>query len=194
MPIQSKNRLETDHRPLQSTYSTKSKPSARIVRWVLRLQSYNFKVEYKSGTQNVADSLSRLLKGGSCSGGNGAKDHIYFVAKKSVPKAMTARGIEEAAAVDQVLIAVRECIKSDRWKKCPNTAYKALRDELTCLGKLVLRGSNVVAPGKLRQRVMNTAHECYRGMVKTKEKLRTRVWWPETRTRKNTRGRVTSVR
>ena len=76
--------LETDHRPLQLMYSKKSKPSARIERWVLRLQSYNFKVEYKPDTQNVADSLSRLVKGGSCSGRNDAEDYIYFVAKKSV--------------------------------------------------------------------------------------------------------------
>ena len=106
--------LETDHRPLQVIYSKNSKPSERIERWALRLQSYNFKVEYKPGTQNVADSLSRLVKGGSCSGGNDAEDYIYFLAKKSVPIAMTAREIEKAAAVDQELTAVREYIKSDR--------------------------------------------------------------------------------
>ena len=104
-------------------------------------------MEYKSGTQNVADSLSRLVKGGSSSSGNDAEVYIYFVAKKSVPKVMTAREIEEfAAAVDQELTAMRECIKTDRWEKCPNTAYKTLRGELTCLGKLVLRGSRIVIP------------------------------------------------
>ena len=95
-------------------------------------------MEYKPGIQNVTDSLSRLVKGGSSSSGNDAEVYIYFVAKKSVPKAMTAREIEEGAAVDQELTAMRECTKSDRWEKCPNTAYKTLRDELTCLGKLVL--------------------------------------------------------
>ena len=72
--------------------------------------------------------------------------NIYFVTKKSLLKAMTARKIEEAAAVDQELTAMRECTKSDRWEKCPNTAYKTLRGELTCLGKLVLRGSRIVIP------------------------------------------------
>ena len=62
-----------------------------------------------------------------------------FIMKKSVPKVMTAREIEEAAAVDPELTAVRECIKTDRWEKCPNTAHKTLRGELTCLGKLVLQ-------------------------------------------------------
>ena len=111
-----------------------------------------------SQVQNVTDSLSRLVKGGSSSSGNDAEVYIYFVAKKSVPKAMTAREIEEAAAVDQELTAVRECIKTDRWEKCPNTAYKTLRDELTCLGKFVLRESRIVIPEKLCQRVMAVSY------------------------------------
>ena len=75
--------LETDHRPLQFIYSKKSKPSARIERWVLRHQSYNFKVEYEPGTQNVADSLSRLVKGASCSGGNDAETTSIYHEKVS---------------------------------------------------------------------------------------------------------------
>ena len=33
--------LETDHKPLEVIYSSKSQPSARIERWVLRLQPYH---------------------------------------------------------------------------------------------------------------------------------------------------------
>ena len=73
-------------------------------------------MEYKLGTQNVTDSLSHLVKGGSCSDGNDDEDYIYFVVKKSVPKAMTACEIEEAAALDKELTAVRRCIKTDRWE------------------------------------------------------------------------------
>ena len=42
--------LVTDHKPLEVIYSNKnSKTSARIERWVLRLQPYTFKVQYKPG-------------------------------------------------------------------------------------------------------------------------------------------------
>ena len=34
--------LETDHKPLEYIFSQKSKPSARVERWVLRLQAYHF--------------------------------------------------------------------------------------------------------------------------------------------------------
>ena len=38
--------LYTDHKPLETIYSSKSKPCARIERWILRLQPYKFKVKY----------------------------------------------------------------------------------------------------------------------------------------------------
>ena len=51
--------LITDHKPLEIVYdSPKSKPSARIERWVLHLQPYRFTVQYKPGVDNPADYLS----------------------------------------------------------------------------------------------------------------------------------------
>ena len=50
--------LETDHKPLQYIYAPRSKPSARVERWVLRLQAFNFDVIYRPGRMNIADSLS----------------------------------------------------------------------------------------------------------------------------------------
>ena len=40
--------LITDHKPLECIYSARSKPSARIERWVLRLQPYEFNVIYST--------------------------------------------------------------------------------------------------------------------------------------------------
>ena len=48
--------LETDHKPLKRIYSATSNPYARIERWFLRLQSYHFKVVYRQGKANIADS------------------------------------------------------------------------------------------------------------------------------------------
>ena len=52
--------LVMDHKPLQTIYGPRSKPSARIERWVLRLQPYDFNVIYIRGANNIADPLSRL--------------------------------------------------------------------------------------------------------------------------------------
>ena len=50
--------LLTDHKPLETFCSTSSRNSARIERWVLRLQPYKFRVQYIPGKQNIADLLS----------------------------------------------------------------------------------------------------------------------------------------
>ena len=51
--------LVTDHEALKVIYSRRSKPSARIELWVLRLQPYNYKVCCVTSRDNIADALSR---------------------------------------------------------------------------------------------------------------------------------------
>lgn len=43
--------LRTDHKPLEFIYSKKSKPCARIERWILRLQHYRFCVNHMQGNR-----------------------------------------------------------------------------------------------------------------------------------------------
>ena len=56
--------------------------------------------------------------------------------------------------------------------------YKFVQNELTVVGKLVLRQSRIVIPKSLRKRVLELAHEGHQGVVKTKSRLREKVWWP----------------
>ena len=95
--------LLTDHKPLEFIYSPRSKPSARIERWVLRLQLYQYSVRYIKGANNIADSLSRLLP-------TSGKDYIRFVASEATPRAMTTREIEQASENDLDLQGVRNCL------------------------------------------------------------------------------------
>lgn len=51
--------LPSDHKPLEWIFNNpKSKPPARIERWGLRIQPYNYTVRYKSGKDNPADYMS----------------------------------------------------------------------------------------------------------------------------------------
>lgn len=51
--------IRTDHRPLQWLFNVKD-PGSRLIRWRLKLEEYEYKIEYKKGKDNkVADELSR---------------------------------------------------------------------------------------------------------------------------------------
>ena len=54
-----------------------------------------------------------------------------------------------------------------------------MKNELCTIGKLVLRGDRIVIPQSLRKSVLESAHEGHQGVVKTKSRLRTKVWWPK---------------
>ena len=45
--------LDTDHKPLEVIYNPKSKPPARIERWALRLQQYQFKLKHRPGAKQI---------------------------------------------------------------------------------------------------------------------------------------------
>lgn len=56
--------LMTDHKPLEVIFMPISKSSARIERWLLRLQAFRFKVVYQTGKSNIADTncYTRIVK------------------------------------------------------------------------------------------------------------------------------------
>lgn len=170
--------LVTDHKPLEVIYGPRSKPCARIERWVLRLQPYDFKVVHIAGKNNIADPLSRLLtgEGRGVQHEHGADEYVRFVAVNATPKALTTREVEEASASDTELRELRRAIDTGHFEKCKQ--YAVVANELCTIGFLVLRGTRIVLPQALRARALALAHEGHLGIVGTKQHLRTKVWWP----------------
>lgn len=170
--------LITDHKALEVIYSPRSKPCARIERWVLRLQPYDFSVIHIPGKDNIADPLSRLLGETVMKGAHvhGAEEYVRFVAVQATPKALTTKEVERASADDAELTEVRKAIQSRRFEMCP--AYAPIANELCTIGQLVLRGTRIVLPRSLQSRALALAHEGHLGIVGTKQHLRGKVWWP----------------
>ena len=101
----------TDHKPLEVIYgSSKSKSCARIERWVLRLQPYVFKVQYRNGKDNPADYLSRHPSIDKGIQEDYTEQYIIFLTKYSVPKAMTRTEIIEETQKDEVLRLLQHAI------------------------------------------------------------------------------------
>ncbi len=158
--------------------SASSKPSARIERWVLRLQSYDFKVVYRPGKSNIADALSRLNTKVQRDTGD-ETDYVRAVVESSIPVALSAKEIERASANDPEIEAVKNCVRTGNWERCLVPSYMHVKDELCVLGEILLRGTRIVIPKSLRERVTKLAHEGHQGIVKTKARLRSKVWWPK---------------
>ena len=169
--------LVTDHQALKTIYGPRSKPSARIERWVLRLQPFNYKVIYVPSRENIADALSRLTKVPASRGYVHDEEYVRAITLQAVPAALRIEEIEAVSFEDEELKVVRECLQSGDWEKAPK-AFVMVRNELTNVGQIVLRGTRIVVPRELQKRVLDLAHEGHQGIVKTKERLRSKVWWP----------------
>ena len=72
----------------------------------------------------------------------------------------------------------RQSIESGNWDSPRCAGFKTVRDELCSVGNIVLRGTRIVVLRKLRPRVIELGHEGHQGILKMKQRLRTKVWWP----------------
>ncbi|XP_055907549.1 uncharacterized protein K02A2.6-like [Eupeodes corollae] len=171
--------LVTDHKPLETIFGLKSKPCARIERWVLRLQSYRYKIIYKPGKSNIADPLSRLCIVDPIIKKNfDSEEHVHHIASNSVPKAFTLKEIDRISENDQEILRVKEGMYEQNWNK-DVLNFKVFENELCFYGNILLRQNKIVIPQQLRKKVIEFAHEGHPGIVGTKRRLRTKVWWPK---------------
>ena len=56
--------------------------------------------------------------------------------------------------------------------------FKELFSELSVVKSLVMRGTQIVIPRDLQWDIIALAHEGHQGLTKTKQYLRSRVWFP----------------
>ena len=58
-------------------------------------------------------------------------------------------------------------------------SHRVIADELCITHQnILLRGSRIVLPVKLRERAIMLAHEGHAGMTRCKQRLRAKLWWP----------------
>ena len=172
--------LITDGKPLEVIYASKStKVSARIERWLLRLQPYTFNVVYKPGATNPADYLSRRPIQLNRKQQHLTEEYVNFIASNSIPKPMTMDEIITATNLDRSFQGLQAAIKINKWDYDIVTPYKKIKDELTVTSqRVVLRGNPIVIPQSLQQRAIDIAHDTHLGLSKTKALLREKFWFP----------------
>lgn len=170
--------LVTDHKPLQTVFSPASKPCARLERWLLRLQGFNYRVRYAPGKNNLADPLSRLLqvKDDVVTMNDIYEKNLVMFTNHLAPAAVTLREIRMESAKDPEIAKICETLNAGQEVK--DKPYSLLSQELCVVTNVLLRGTRIVVPASLRARVLANAHEGHPGICKIKDRLRTKVWWP----------------
>ena len=166
----------TDHKPLTYIFSPKSKPPVRIERWTLRLQPYTFKMVYTPGPKNAADALSRLSQNQGDKVRHIADEYAFFIAKNAVPKALTINEVRRKSSEDQEVRDIVQKIKAG--KSISKEKFRQMESEFSVVDGVVLRGTRILMPKSMRKETINLAHEGHQGIVRTKQRLREKVWWP----------------
>uniref|UniRef100_A0A224YP72 RNA-directed DNA polymerase n=1 Tax=Rhipicephalus zambeziensis TaxID=60191 RepID=A0A224YP72_9ACAR len=171
--------LRTDHQALVTLLSAGSegRRPLRISRWCARLLYYNFTVQYCKGSHNVvADALSRLPLQLPVS--PELEEEIISL----VTPCITKPELQAATAADTTLQQVLPYI-ANGWpekKSLPPELlpYFAVRTELSCVDNLIFRADRISIPTTMCDRLVQLAHESHPGIVRTKQRLRERYWWP----------------
>ncbi|XP_046868367.1 uncharacterized protein LOC124460828 [Drosophila willistoni] len=151
--------------PLESIFKPTSKPPARIERWLLRLQSYRFRVIYKAGKENIADSVSRLCQ---------LTEAVAFDwqdEQNIKPKSLTISEIMEKSMQDEEIIHAMTYLSTNSWEANSSSPYYPFRWELSTVGNVLLRGTKIVIPTILRSEVLELAHEGHPGESAMKRRL-----------------------
>lgn len=110
--------LYTDNKPLELILNNPSnKTSARIERWGLRLQAFDFTVKHKPGVENPSDYLSRHPELSTCTQDrtNTSDKYIQFIGNNTVPKSMTIEEIQKATLEDETIQAVISALQDNNW-------------------------------------------------------------------------------
>ncbi|XP_038060081.1 uncharacterized protein K02A2.6-like [Patiria miniata] len=187
--------IVTDHKPLVTLFnSPNNQAPARIERWILKLQEYNYTVEYQPGKLNPADYMSRHPQPHTRAPSREqkiAEEHLNFIAENAVPKTVTLEELQTATQQDPVLQNCINALVTGSWDRLLTQPHNQqasdtvrslhkIRAELTTTANrdLLLRGHRIVVPRTLQQTVVNIAHEGHQGITKTKQLLREKIWFP----------------
>ena len=183
--------IVTDHRPLEKLWAKGCDHlSLRLQRIGLRLLSYNVHIKYEPGENNPADYLSRHpqpIEDGHESPAARRLDkdlhRVLVAAVSKIPlRAISRNELADETARDPVLSHLIKAIQGEEWspEDPEGRLYRKMINELAydSESKIVLRGTQIVVPASLQERVLRLAHEGHTGPEKVKNRIRQSFWFP----------------
>ena len=116
---------------------------------------------------------------------------IRMITNYAIPTAMSLQQVQDVTLTDATMIRLVELIHSGKWYEANKPSANVdtnfimrcarIKDELTTTRErdIVLWGHRIVLPKSLQQQVISLAHSGHQGLLKTKQLLHTKVWFPD---------------
>ena len=181
--------LLTDYKPLLTLFGRKELDELppRIQRFRMRLMRYEYKLDYVPGKElGTADTLSRYPVDEPTE-----IDHEFV----EIVETWVNQVMDHIPASDKRLEQVRQMQKEDwlcqqvrrftddGWPEKRNLhgelkKFAALSSEITVQRDILVRGSRLIIPDKLRREMIERIHEGHQGIVKCRERAKAAIWWP----------------
>ena len=104
---------------------------------------------------------------------------FVYMSNMSDLQAVTLSDMRCETSKDVTLSKLLAQIQNGKWSRDTDLEpYSRVKDELSIFEGVILRGNRIVVPQSLRKQILSLAHEMHQGIVKTKQFLRTRFFWP----------------
>ena len=177
----------TDHKPLTSLFSKcLANTSRRLARMIPHISNYDVNVLYQKGSKMyLSDALSHLpshnTRQGKQSEIKGLNISVHDV--ETDVHETTLDKIHVCSKTDSAVSLVMQYV-SDGWPGNANECaeltqpYFTYREELTIVDRLLVKGSRIVIPTKLRHACLETLHTPHLGLQKALLRAHSSVFWP----------------
>lgn len=96
-------------------------------------------------------------------------------------QALSLEELKSATVTDTTLTQLLSIVETGKWPASLHKTlqpYKQCADELSAYDGLLLRGNRIVLPSAHIQQALKIAHETHQGIVRTKQFLRSKFYWP----------------
>ena len=179
--------IESDHKPLEAIVK-KALASAppRLQRILLRMQKYDYMLEYKPGKELVLpDMLSRAPLPETANGSMEEEIalHVHLLTSNLPVSKPKLEEIKRATADDPSLKELKETIKSG-WPETKSQTpaniqiYWNVRDELSEVEGILLKNDRIIVPPSMRKEMLQRIHQGHMGIEKSKRRARDVLYWP----------------
>ncbi|XP_061127410.1 uncharacterized protein K02A2.6-like [Syngnathus typhle] len=183
--------LETDHKPLVSLLGQQALTELppRIQRFRLRLMRYSYSISHTPGKALLtADTLSRAPVNQETDSKateellNDTNIYVNEIVKNLPASSTYITQLKEEQKNDSVCSELMSFCQRG-WPDYsrligPIKAYWPHRDTLTVHDELLLKGTRLVIPTTMRDKVLVALHEGHQGMSRCRQRAKEAVWWP----------------